>query len=76
MLHFDPLAPTGDLDAWVKRVEDELEAGFNFILDEVPSLGFDAGLAVFDVAAMIGVDDGATYIRVEDRAVRIDVESG
>lgn len=42
MLHIDPVAPTGDLDAWVKGAEDELEGGFNFILDHVPSLGFDA----------------------------------
>lgn len=74
MLHLDPLAPTGDLDAWVKGAEDELEAGFDFILEEVPSVGFDAGLAVFEFSAMIGVDDGATYIRVADGAV--DVESG
>lgn len=74
MLHLDPLAPTGDLDAWVKGAEDGLEAGFDFILDGVPSPGFDAGLAVFKFSAMIGVDDGATYIRVEDGAV--DVEDG
>lgn len=74
MLQLDPLAPTGDLDAWVKGAEDELEASFGFILDEIPSLGFDAGLAVFELPTMIGVDDGSIYIREKDGAV--DVESG
>lgn len=74
MLHFDPLAPTGDLDAWVKGAEDELEAGSDLILDEVPTLGLDVGLAVFELSTMMGFDDGATYIRVEDGAV--EVESG
>lgn len=74
MLHFDPPALTGDLDAGVKGAAYELEAGFDFILDQVPSLGFDAGLAVYEFSAMIGVDDGATYISVEDGAV--EVESG
>lgn len=72
MLHFDPPAPTGDLDDWVKGVADELEAGSDFILDQVPSLGFDAGLAVYEFSAMVGVEDGATYISVEDGAVEVD----
>ena len=58
----------------MKGAEAELEAGFNFTLDQVPSLGFDAGLAVYEFSALIGVDKGATYIRVEDGAVM--VESG
>lgn len=74
MLHLDPLARTGDLDAWVEGAEDELEAGFPALVEEGPSVDFDVGLAVFELSTTIGVDDGATYIRVEDGAV--DVESG
>lgn len=74
MLHLDPLGPTGDLEAWVVSAEEELEAGFPALLEEVSSVGFDAGLAVFELSNMIDVGDGATYIRVEDKAV--DVESG
>lgn len=74
MLHLVPLGPTGDLEAWVVGAEEELEAGFPALLEEVSSVGFDAGLAVFELSNMIGVGDGATYIRVEDEAV--DVESG
>lgn len=54
--------------------EDDFEAGFSALLEEVPSVGFGAGLAVFELPTMIGIDDGTTYIRVEDGAV--DVESG
>lgn len=50
----------------MKGAEDELDASFDFILDKVPSLGFDAGWAVCELSAMIGVEDGATYTRVED----------
>lgn len=74
MLHLDPLASTGDLEAWVVGAEEELEAGFPALLEEVPSVGFDAGLAVFELSTMIGVGDGATYIRVVDETV--DVERG
>lgn len=71
---FRSTVPTGDLDAWMKEAEDELEAVFDFTLYQVPSLSFDAGVAVYEFSAMVGVDDGATYIRVEDGAV--EVESG
>lgn len=51
--------------------EDGFEAGFPALLEEVPSVGFDAGLAVFELSTMIG---GVTYNRVEDGAA--EVESG
>lgn len=74
MLHLDPLEPTGDLEAWVEGAEEELEAGLPALLEEVSSVGFDGGLAVFELSNMIGVGDGAPYIRVEDEA--LGVESG
>lgn len=58
----------------MRGAEDELEAGFAFTLNEVPSLGFDAGLILLKFSAMIGIDDDAAYITVEDGAV--EVESG